>query len=77
VQQTVYVLRELRHHVAEHLLVSPGYSFLQETVGQALLAEQSRLTALVRQHLTPAQSTALQQLLEDSQGRYGITSLRG
>jgi TnpA family transposase len=72
----VYVFRELRHHLAEHRLVSPGYSFLQETVGQALLAEQSRLTALVRQHLTPAQSAAFQQLLEGSQGRYGITSLK-
>lgn len=42
----VYVFRELRHHLAEHRLVSPGYSFLQETVSQALLAEQSRWTAL-------------------------------
>jgi hypothetical protein len=25
----VYVFRELRHHMAEHRLVSPGYSFLQ------------------------------------------------
>ena len=72
----VYVFRELRRHLAEHRLVAPGYSFLQETVGQALLAEQSRLTTLVRQQLEPAESAALQQLLEDAQGRYGITSLK-
>src|SRR5512135_3751957 len=72
----VYVFRELRHHLAEHRLVAPGYSFLQETVGRALLAEQSRLTTLVRQHLTPTESAALHLLLEDAQGRHEITSLK-
>ena len=72
----VYVFRELRHYLAEHRLVAPGYSFLQETVGQALLAEQSRLTTLVHQHLTPAETAALHLLLEDAQGRHEITSLK-
>ena len=72
----VYVFRELRHHLAEHRLVAPGYSFLQETVGRALLAEQRRLATLIRQHLTPEESATLQRLLEDTQGRYGITSLK-
>jgi len=72
----VYVFRELRHHLAEHRLVAPGYSFLQETVSRALLAEQRRLTTLVRQHLMPEESATLRHLLEDAQGRYGITSLK-
>ena len=31
----VYVFRELLHYLAEHRLVRPGYSFMQDTVGKA------------------------------------------
>ena len=57
-------------------IVAPGYSFMQELVGQALTYEQCRLVALVRQHLRPPEIEALNRLLEDSSGLYEITQLK-
>jgi hypothetical protein len=45
--QPIYVFRELLHYLTEHRLVAPGYSFLQETIGKALLEEQQRLITLI------------------------------
>jgi hypothetical protein len=74
--QPIYVFRELLHYLTEHRLVAPGYSFLQETIGKALLEEQQRLITLIPQHLTPAETAALNLLLEDAQGLYEITLLK-
>jgi hypothetical protein len=74
--QPVYVFRELLHYLTEHRLVAPGYSFLQETVGKALLEEQQCLITLVCHHLTPGETAALNRLLEDAQGLYEITLLK-
>jgi hypothetical protein len=74
--QPVSVFRELLHDLTEHCLVAPGYSFLQETVGKALLEEQQRLITLIPQHLTPTETAALTLLLEDAQGLYEITLLK-
>jgi exonuclease VII large subunit len=48
----VYIFRELMHYLSEHNIVAPGYSFMQDTVGQALSFEQKRLTTIVGNHLT-------------------------
>jgi hypothetical protein len=74
--QPIYVFRELLHYLTEHRLLAPGYSFLQETVGKALLEEQQRLITLIPQHLTPAETAALNLLLEEAQGLYEITLLK-
>ncbi len=44
--QPVYIFRELLQYLAEQRIVAPGYSFLQDTVGKALTAEQHRLRTL-------------------------------
>lgn len=72
----IYVLRELLAYLAEHRIVLPGYSLLQDTVGQALTQEQERLITLVRTHLTEAERTSLKHLLADVQGLYEITLLK-
>jgi Tn3 transposase DDE domain len=72
----VYVLRALLHYLDEQHIVVPGYSFLQETIGQALTDEQDRLVTVRRQHLTSADRHALQLLLEDAPGLYAITQLK-
>jgi TnpA family transposase len=72
----IYLFRELMHSLAEQHIVLPGYSRMQEIIGQALNYEQNRLIELMRDHLTPPDIEALQRLLADSPGLYEITQLK-
>ena len=47
----VYIFRELTRYLEEHRIVVPGYSFMQDTVGAAITAEQNRLASIVRREL--------------------------
>lgn len=71
--EEVYIFRELWHFLTTQRLVAPGYTVLQELIGQALTAEQQRLITVVRTHLQPTGITAFQRLLEDAPGLYAIT----
>jgi len=42
----IYVFRELLQYMAEQHVVVPGYTFMQDTVGQALTHEQERLATI-------------------------------
>ncbi len=72
----IYVFRELINYLEEQRIVTPGYSFLQDTVGKALTYEQNRLITTVRHHLTDPDIEILKHLLEDTQGLYEITQLK-
>jgi hypothetical protein len=72
----IYIFRELLHYLEEQRIVSPGYSFMQDTVGRALTYEENRLATLVRQHLEEAEIKALNRLLEDTPGLHEITQLK-
>jgi hypothetical protein len=72
----LYVFRELLHYLKEHRLVAPGYSAMQDIVGQALTYEQDRLATIVSEALTHQERDALDRLLEDTPGLYEITQLR-
>jgi len=72
----VYVFRELLQYLTEHRLVVPGYTVLQNIVGAALTAEQTRLEALLRTHLTPADAATLDRLLSAASGLHPITQLK-
>ena len=72
----VYIFRELMLFLAEERAVAPGYSFLQDTVGQALTHEQERLMGLIRSRLTTHEIGALDALLADTTGLYEITQLK-
>ena len=72
----VYIFRELLHYLDEHRIVIPGYSVLQEVVSKALTYEQHRLTTIVRDALTVADTEALQHLLEEGEGVYALTQLK-
>ena len=60
----------------EQRIVAPGYSLLQDTVGQALTHEQNRLITVVRTHLNDSDREAFRHLLDDPQGLYEITLLK-
>jgi TnpA family transposase len=72
----VFVFRELLHYLKEQRIVAPGYSFMQDTVSQALTHEQERLTAVISHRLGRSHREALAHLLEDAPGLYEITHLR-
>ncbi len=73
----VYVFREVVHSLAEHRLVSPGYTFLQEAiVGKALTLEEARLVGILQAQLTPAACLTLDQLFDIPDGLYPITLLK-
>lgn len=72
----VYVLRELMQYLNEQRIVTPGYSLLQDTIGQALTHEQDRLITVVRTHVNDSHREALRRLTDDPQGLYEITLLK-
>lgn len=72
----IYVFRELMHYMTEQRVIVPGYSFMQDTVGQALTHEQERLTTIASHYLGPSDIVNLNRLLEDSPGLYEITQLK-
>jgi predicted Zn-ribbon and HTH transcriptional regulator len=72
----IYIFRELMNYLSEQRIIVPGYSFMQEIVGQAITHEQNRLVTLMQNHLKQVDKEALEQLLEDSSGLYEITLLK-
>ena len=72
----IFVFRELMHYLKEQRIVAPGYSFLQDTVSQALTHEQERLAAVISHRLDRSHRETLDRLLEDAPGLYEITQLR-
>ena len=72
----IYIFRELIHYLEEQRIISPGYSSMQDTVGQALTYEENRLVAILRHHLQELDIEAFNHLLEDSPGLHEITQLK-
>src|SRR5499426_273027 len=72
----IYVFRELMHYLEDQRLVMPGYSSMQDTIGQALTHEQERLATILSTYLSRSDKDRLNQLLEDALGLYEITQLK-
>jgi TnpA family transposase len=72
----IYVFRELMHYLEDQRLVMPGYTSMQDIIGQALTYEQDRLGTILSQYLSGSDQENLQQLLGDSPGLYEITQLK-
>lgn len=72
----IYLFRELMQYLTEQRLMAPGYSFMQEVIGEALAEEQNRLITIAHDHLTPDNQMTLKNLLDNSQGLYEITRLK-
>lgn len=64
------------NHLFEHRIVVPGYSFIQDTVGQAITFEQHRLITIMQNRLKKADIQSLKELLSDTEGLYEITRLK-
>lgn len=72
----IYIFREIVSFLQEERIVLPGYSSLQDMVGQALIFEQNRLIALMGNSLNLPEINKLDALLEDSDSFYEITQLK-
>lgn len=72
----IYIFRELMHDLEAKRLVAPGYTVMQNIVGQAITAEQKRLSTMMQSHLKATDIHALNQLLEEDLGFYEITQLK-
>ena len=72
----IYILRELLQYLTDQRWVAPGYTFFQDTIGQALLDEQLRLIRIVQNHLTKTDKQALAHLTADSDTLYAITRIK-
>lgn len=72
----IYIFREIKEHLDKNRIVSPPYSFMQDTVGAAISSEQNRLASILRTELQPSAVEALNNLLDDSEGLHEITLLK-
>ena len=64
------------HSLEDQRLVMPGYSSMQDIIGQALTHEQERLATILSRYLSGSDKEHLKQLLEDSPGLYELTQLK-
>jgi TnpA family transposase len=72
----LFILRDLRHYLAEQQIVAPGYSTLQDITSVTLTVEQERLNTLLDAYLSSFDSKALLQLLKNPRGLYEITRIK-
>lgn len=72
----IYIFREIISFIESENIVLPGYSLLQDIVGQAITFEETRLTDLLKKYLRPADVNLLETLLMDSDNFYEITQLK-
>lgn len=72
----VFIFSELMQYLADRYLILPGYSVMQEIVGQAISAEEERLSSLARRHLSSADRELVRGLLDNPIGLYELTQLK-
>lgn len=72
----VYIFKELMHYLESQRIVIPVYSFMQDIIGKALANERVRLESAILQHLSEANKAALNKLLCEEDGLYGLTFLK-
>jgi TnpA family transposase len=74
--QPVFILREALQYLAQRRIVAPGYTYLQDMVGQTISAELLRITSLLDLALTPEIGRQLEALLQADEGMYRISLLK-
>lgn len=69
-----YLFDKVVDFLNQHLISLPGYSTLQDMLGQALTEEEQRLQSLIKAHLPKSVEVVLQKmLLSEGKKMYGIT----
>lgn len=74
--QPAFILRELLQYMEGERLVAPGYSTLQDIVGQAVNFERRRITELLDRAITPEITETLDNLLTAGEFIYRISAVK-
>jgi hypothetical protein len=74
--QPIFILREALQYLIHQRIVAPGYTYLQDMVGQAVSGELLRVTSLLARAMTPEGERQLEALLEADEGMYRISLLK-
>ncbi len=72
----IYLFQILIHYLETQRIVTPGYSFLQDVVSQALAAERERISEIINHSLDDKTRIALDDLYVSRDGIYAITALK-
>ena len=72
----IYIFRELMAYLTGQRLVAPGYTVMQEMIGNVLQREKERLIAIASSQLTADDAADLNHLLANPHGLYEITQLK-
>ncbi|EOQ01547.1 Tn3 family transposase [Bacillus pseudomycoides] len=72
----IFIFRELINYLTNKRIVIPGYSFMQEVVGNAITYEQERLIMIIQNQLSETDKQHLKELLYNSSGLYEITRIK-
>ncbi|MED0906624.1 DDE transposase [Bacillus cereus] len=72
----IFIFRELINYLTNKRIVIPGYSFMQEVVGNAITYEQQRLIMIIQNQLSETDKQHLKELLYNSSGLYEITRIK-
>nr|WP_230322514.1 MULTISPECIES: DUF4158 domain-containing protein [unclassified Bacillus (in: firmicutes)] len=72
----IFIFRELINYLTNKRIVIPGYSFMQEVVGNAITYEQQRLIMIIQNQLSETDKQYLKELLYNSSGLYEITRIK-
>src|ERR1035437_3811192 len=74
--QPIFILREALQYLVHQRSVAPGYTYLQDMVGQTVSGELQRMTGLLDRALTPEVERQLEALTEADEGMYRISLLK-
>jgi TnpA family transposase len=74
--QPIFILREALQYLVHQRIVAPGYTYLQDMVGQAVSGELQRMTGLLDRALIPEVERQLEALTEADEGMYRISLLK-
>ena len=72
----IYVFRELMAYLSRQRLVAPGYTVMQEMIGDVLQREKERLVTIAKSHLADDAVAALNDLLANPRGLYELTRIK-
>ncbi|HHL0974080.1 TPA: Tn3 family transposase, partial [Bacillus cereus] len=72
----IFIFRELINYLTTKRIIIPGYSFIQEVIGNAITYEQKRLIKIIQKQLSEADKQHLKELLYNPSGLYKITRIK-
>ena len=72
----IYVFRELMAYLSRQHLIAPGYTVIQNLIGDVLQREKERLITIAQSQLTKVDVPTLQSLLDNPRGLFEITRLK-